>query len=272
MLRGYYAATSGMITQQRNQEMISNNLANAQTPGFKADRSATRSFPEMLLRQMGSTTVPTINQLKFQQNRGIGSINTGVYQQETIPFFEQGPIRETNIPTDMALVNGELPDENGGLFYAVQTEDEEIQYTRNGHFTVDGEGYLTTNEGLYVLDEDEERIQTNDLDFNVTPEGIVQVDEDDFPLAVSYIEDVNELVKEGHDMYRLEEDGVATLATESDASFQVVQGRLESSNVDVGRSMTDMIAAYRVFEQNQRVLRTYDESLGKAVSDIARLG
>src|SRR5699024_11990350 len=98
MLRGFYAATSGMISQQRNQEMISNNLANAQTPGFKADRSATRSFPEMLVRQIGSTTVPTINQLKLQQNRGLGSINTGVDQQETIPFFDQGAIRGTNIP------------------------------------------------------------------------------------------------------------------------------------------------------------------------------
>lgn len=272
MLRGFYTATSGMITQQRNQEMISNNLANAQTPGYKTDRAANRSFPEMLLRQIGSRTVPTINQLKFQQNRGIGSINTGVYQQETIPYFDQGPIRETNIPTDMALVDGQLPDENGGLLYAIQTEDGDIRYTRNGHFTVDGEGYLTTNQGLYVLDDNEEPIQVNDLEFNVTPEGIVQVGDDAYQLGVTYIEDVNELVKEGHDLFRLEEDGVANFATESDATFQVIQGRLESSNVDVGRSMTDMIAAYRVFEQNQTVLKTYDESLGKAVSDIARIG
>lgn len=78
----------------------------------------------------------------------------------------------------MALVDGQLPDENGGLLYAIQTEDGDIRYTRNGHFTVDGEGYLTTNQGLYVLDDNEEPIQVNDLEFNVTPEGIVQVGDD----------------------------------------------------------------------------------------------
>lgn len=271
MLRGYYAAASGMIAQQRNQEMISNNLANAQTPGFKADRAATRAFPEMLLQQMGTKTLPTINSLKLPQNRTIGSINTGVYQQETIPYFDQGPIKQTDMPTDMALVDGALPDENGGLLFAVQSADGETRYTRNGHFTVDGQGYLTTNDGLYVLDANEQAIQTNHLDFIVTPEGNVQVDGQDIPLGITYIENVDNLVKEGQDVFRLE-DGQARLATRTDARYQVLQYQLESSNVDTGRSMTDMIAAYRVFEQNQRVLRTHDESLGRAVSDIAKLG
>ncbi len=272
MLRGFYTAASGMIAQQRQQEVISNNIANANTPGYKADQAVLRSFPELLLQQMGSTSIPTQNNLKLQTSRAIGGLNTGVYTQETIPNFAQGDIRETGLFTDMALVEGTKPDETGGIFFTVQNNEGELRYTRNGHFTVDAEGYLTTNEGYYVLNQAGNRIQTNGLDFMVTPEGAVQAQGLNTQLGIAYIADVQNLVKGENDLLRMDGETAAGNAYASGAEFSVQQNHLESSNVNSMQSMTDMMEAYRTFELNQRVLKAYDESMGKAVNEIARLG
>ncbi|WP_067728573.1 flagellar hook-basal body protein [Oceanobacillus damuensis] len=269
MLRGFYTAASGMITQQRQQEALSNNIANANTPGYKADQTAIRAFPEMLLSQMGSSkNIPTSQGgFNLPVHNTIGSINTGVYVQELAPNFKQGDVRETGITTDLAIVNGTLPDEEGFLFFAVQNDAGDVRYTRNGNFTVDGQGFLVTNQGYYVLDEAGNPIQTDGMEYTVTPEGALQTPEQTTQLGISYIADVNTLAKEGNDIYAGEAGAVPDGAT-----FTVQQGILEQSNVDSLQSMTDMMNAYRMFETNQRVLRAYDESLGKAVSEIGRIG
>lgn len=271
MLRGLYTSTSGMITQQRHQEALANNLANVNTPGYKADQTAIRSFPEMLIRQLGSRTVPTTNELTLPVNNPVGPLNTGVYVQEEIPHFSQGNLKETQLTTDVALVNGVMPDETGDLFFTVQNDDGDIRYTRNGNFTVDGEGYLTTAQGQYVLDENNNPIFTDNLEFIVTAEGNLVTDEGQVPLNITYIANTNDLVKEGHDLYNGDE-AEAVFANNTDAEFTVEQGFIEMSNVDTGQTMAQMIQAYRSFEMNQRVLRAYDDSLEKAVNDIGRIG
>lgn len=272
LLRGFYTAASGMIAQQRNQEMISNNLANVNTPGFKADQATLRSFPELLMKQMGTKSVPTTNGLQLKENRTIGSLSTGVYAQESIPNFQQGPIRETGMITDLAIVDGEKPEETGGIFFSVANDNGDIRYTRNGNFTVDGEGFLTTNEGHYVLDQAGNPIQTNGLDFVVTTNGMVQFEDGNALLGIVYIANANDLVKEGN-LLSTDEAGVeAEDPATAGANFSVLQQTLESSNVNPLQAMTEMMQAYRTFEQNQRVLKTYDESMGKAVNEIGRLG
>lgn len=273
MLRGFYTAASGMIAKQRQQEVISNNITNANTPGYKADQAVLRSFPEMLIRQMGSKNIPTKNGLKLPVNRPIGSLHTGVYAQESISNFSQGDIRETGIFTDVALVDNEIPDETGGVFFTVQNADGDVRYTRNGNFTVDGEGFLTTNEGYYVLNQAGNPIQTNGLDFIVAANGVIQAEGVNAQLGIVYIANTNELVKEENDLLSPEAGNVNAVNPEAaGANFTVHQQHLESSNVNAMQSMTDMMNAYRSFEMNQRVLKAYDESMGKAVNDIARLG
>lgn len=273
MLRGFYTAASGMIAQQRHQELVSNNIANANTPGYKADQGVLRSFPEMLIRQMGSKNIPTTNGLKLPVNRPIGSLHTGVYAQESIPNFSQGDIRETGMFTDLALVDNDTPDEAGGVFFTVQNADGDVRYTRNGNFTVDAEGFITTNEGYYVLNQTGNPIQTNGLEFTVTANGVVQGDGINAPLGIVYIANTNELIKEENDLLSAEAGNVNAVNPDAaGANFTVHQQHLESSNVNAMQSMTDMMNAYRSFEMNQRVLKAYDESMGKAVNDIARLG
>ncbi|MBP2076192.1 flagellar hook-basal body protein [Oceanobacillus polygoni] len=269
MLRGFYTAASGMISQQRQQEALANNIANANTPGYKADQTSLRAFPELLLKQMGSQeSLPTTQGgLQFPIQKTVGSINTGVYVQEAIPNFAQGDIRETGIATDIALVGGTMPDETGSLFFTVQNEAGEVRYTRNGNLTVDGQGFLVTNQGYYVLNDAGDPIQTNGMEFTVSSEGILQTPEQAVQLGIAYAADGNGMVKEGNDLFT----GDAVQAPEG-ATFSIHQGFLEQSNVDTMQTMTDMMNAYRMFETNQRVLRAYDESMGKAVSEIGRIG
>lgn len=272
LLRGLYMATSGMIAQQRQQETISNNLANVNTPGYKADNAVLKSFPEMLIRQLGTKQIPTLHGLKLPVNRQVGSLHTGVYTQETIPSFLQGFIRETGMTTDMAIIDGVFPEETGALFFTVQNENGDTRYTRNGNFTVDGQGFLTTNEGYYVLDTSGNPIQTNGYDFIVSPDGQINGEGVAAELGIVYFANANDLVKGEDNLFNPEGDSQPEDPTVADVTFTVQQRFLEQSNVDPQQSMTQMLQAYRAFEQNQQVLKIYDDSLGRAVNEIGRLG
>ncbi|TQS72184.1 flagellar hook-basal body protein [Ornithinibacillus gellani] len=262
MLRGFYTAASGMIAQQRRQEALSNNIANAQTPGFKADQASLRAFPEMLLHEMGTKQSPLKNGTNMPVNRPVGPLNTGVYVHEILPDFSQGDIRQTGLPTDFALVDGAYPDETGKAFFTIQNAAGEIRYTRNGNFSVDGEGFLTTNQGYYVLNQAGNRIQTNGLSVD---NGMVETAGLD--LGIAYVAEPNSLAKEGEGIYAGEAENMPL-----QSSYQVKQGYLEQSNVDTMQTMTEMMNSYRMFETNQRVLKAYDESMGKAVNEIGRIG
>ncbi|MCA1010879.1 flagellar hook-basal body protein [Halobacillus halophilus] len=274
MLRGFYTAASGMLANQRMQETLSNNMSNVNTPGYKADQGTMRAFPELLLEQMGSRSLPGFTSSRnIPVQHPVGSLNTGVYMQEAVPAFTQGDLRETGVGTDLALLQRNVPDESGSVFFDVQNEAGELRYTRNGNFTVDGEGFLTTNQGNYVLDQSGNPIETNGLEFKVSEEGIINVDGQAIPLGLSYSTAPEDMMKEGGDLYRLGEDGTQLIDVRDDNTVEVdvKQNFLESSNVNSARTMTEMMNTYRSFEMNQRVLKAYDQSMQKTVTEIARL-
>ncbi|KGP71803.1 flagellar hook-basal body protein [Pontibacillus yanchengensis] len=275
MLRGYYTAASGMLAQQRRQQVLNNNLSNMSTPGYKQDQGSMRAFPDMLIERMESKSLPTKNNLNLPVRSEVGSMNTGVYMQETKPEFDQAALRETGIGTDIALLNGNVPDENGGLFFTIQNEDGEARYTRNGNFTVDGEGFLTTKQGSYVLDQAGERIQTGGVEFNVTEDGILEANGQATPLGISYTNDATQMVKEGNANFSFngEEGQQAPVNARNveGVTFNTRQGSLERSNVDPAKTMTEMMSSYRLFETNQKVLKAYDRSMDKAVNEIGRV-
>jgi flagellar basal-body rod protein FlgF len=277
MLRGLYTATSGMLAQQRRTEMLTNNMANANTPGFKADQSSMRAFPEMLLQRLGTEKLPLREQKHLPYTQFIGSINAGVYMQEAIPKFTQEDLRETGRKTDLAIVDGNLPvnEENnvkGSLFFTVETPNG-IRYTRNGNFTLNPEGFLTTNEGYYVLDENGNRIQLTSEEFEVRQDGTI-MENNTFVAAINVVfaENPYELIKQGNGLFSVENNGtLPAVRNNPDVSFSLKQGFLERSNVDVAQTMTEMLTAYRAFEANQKVLQAYDKSLDKAVNEIGRI-
>ncbi|MCA1032066.1 flagellar hook-basal body protein [Bacillus timonensis] len=275
MLRGFYSAASGMYAQQRRTEMLTNNIANANTPGFKADQSSLRAFPEMLLQRMEATS--TQNPRKgFLTTTQIGSMNSGVYLQEATSLFKQGGIRETGVKTDLALIDGVLPidpttNKKGALFFTVQNNAGELRYTRNGNFTQDASGYLTTNEGFYVLDTTGNPIQLTSNNFSISSKGeVIEDGSIKAKLNIALSNNPNNMVKEGSGLFRSDE-GLVSANDAPNVSFTLQQGFLEQSNVDVAQAMTEMMTAYRAFEANQKILQAYDKSMDKAVNEIGRL-
>lgn len=258
MLRGLYTAASGMFAQQRKTDILTNNLANAQTPGFKEDQTSIRAFPEMLLHHIGQDLSG------IKSTNPVGSIHTGAYLQETLPRFIQGDLNQTGIGTDMALMDvGE-----GTAFFTIQT-GEDIQYTRNGQFTIDAEGLLTTSEGWPVLDVAGNEIRVMSDQFTVDQQGNVEENGTFIAqLAIRSTEEPFGLIKGESGLYRTDGDELLPLA---ENGYQVRQGFIEKSTVDPMRAMTDMLSAYRAFEANQKIVQAYDRSLEKAVNEIGRV-
>lgn len=265
------------MAQQRRIEMLTNNIANANTPGYKSDQAALRAFPELLLSRLDKATVPTKTPRSFPLQPTIGSINTGVYMQELIPNFRQGDIKETGQPTDIALINGTLPvdaetGKEGTLFFVVQNENGDIRYTRNGNFTLNSQGFLTTNDGWYVLDENGRRIKLPSTNFTVNADGTIVANNNRIArINIAFAANPNTLAKEGNGLFRSENGVLPSALGNPNITYTLKQGFLERANVDLNRAMTEMLSAYRAFEANQKIVQAYDRSMDKAVNEIGRL-
>jgi flagellar basal-body rod protein FlgF len=270
LFKGFYTATAGMLSQQRRTDMLTNNIANANTPGFKEDQGVIRAFPEMLLQrieeQQNGKSVT-----RSQEN--IGSLNTGVYLQETVPNFVQGDVQQTDYQTDLALLQTSVPDKEGGLFFAVQSSEGNLSYTRNGNFTVDLAGFLTTNNGEYVLNTNNEPINVQNEEFKVDNQGNVTVNgEVAGQLNIVYANSMETVIKTGNGLYQTENgQPLPSAVGNGEASYDIKQGFVERSNVNMSQTMTELLTAYRTFEANQKVMQAYDRSMEKAANEIGKV-
>ncbi|MFJ8457658.1 flagellar hook-basal body protein [Lysinibacillus xylanilyticus] len=277
MFKGFYTVATGMIAQQRRTELLTNNLSNANTPGFKADQSTIRSFPDMLMSSVGKTNAPANQQAGSQYMSQVGALNTGIYMQETLPNYIQGQIYNTDFTTDMALIDGNLPQNDdgvtGSIFFRLAHPDGGEAYTRNGNFTLDGQGYLVNPQGLYVLSDRGQRIQLPNDDFRLDENGAIYVNDQQVArVGVSFAANPNTLRKQDNGLIRTENgEDLQTAYGANGVSFTLRQNYLEGSNVDSSRTMTDLMTAYRAFEANQKVLQAYDRSMEKAVNEIGKV-
>ena len=135
MERGLYIAASGMTSAMVRQDVIASNLANVSTVGYKADRVVNETFADSLLYSM-----------QGGQPSVMGTTNFGTRVAGTITDFSQGSFRPTQQPMDVAI--------GGDGFFRVRQDDGTIGYTRNGEFTRSPDGFLTTQDGRYVLGPD----------------------------------------------------------------------------------------------------------------------
>jgi len=129
MERGLYIAASGMLSELARQDLLANDLANAATSGYKADRTSQRSFEEVMLESSAS-------------GEPIGALGTGVAIDRQVTDLRSAPIKETGEPLDFAI--------SGDGFFGVQTA-QGVQYTRNGRFSADARGRLVDQLGNAVL-------------------------------------------------------------------------------------------------------------------------
>lgn len=267
---------------ERKQEALSDNLANAQTPGYKKDETVQRTFPTMLIKkirdfnEVGNTAVPGVPQMPHTMT--IGELSNGVYAQERIPSFQQGPLVQTDRTFDVAIEDQSIPVQNvngrdvkPSAFFAVQLPDGTIGYTRNGKWDLDGNGQLVTSEGYRVLGANGEPIQVNasirreDLSLNGDGQLISNGGEVLGQIGLAVVENPLELRRIGGNVYQTE-NPIALLQAGDNPGITLHQGFLEQSNVDSAQTMTEMMMAIRNYEANQKVISVYDNSLQQLYS------
>jgi flagellar basal-body rod protein FlgF len=286
MLRGLYSAASGMFSLERRQETLSNNLANAQTPGFKKDDTVLRVFPKLLVERIrdfnenipGATGLPG-------QGVPIGELTNGVYAQERIPSFLQGTLVQTDQPLDIAIEDQNIPLQvvNGRTvkptaFFAVELPDGSVGYTRNGKWDLDANGNLVTSDGYRVLGADHKPIQItggiSKEDLYINADGQLIANPNDpakssivGQIGIAVVQNPYELTRQGGNVYK-SENPLPFIQDAGGTNTGVVlhQGVIEQSNVDPGQTMADMMMTVRAYEANQKVVGVYNQSLEQLYS------
>ncbi len=264
MVRGWYIGASGMNAQQARLDAISNNLANADTTGYKKDVAVSKSFPELLLRRLNDDGVYKTFFGSADVAPIIGKIGLGVETNEMYTILEQGSLKQTGSSNDMAM--------NGEGFFTVLTPQGE-RYTRNGNFIIGKEGYLETKEGYPVLGE-KGRIYVKDTSFFVNEDGVIyddtQMQEIDRFKIVRF-DTERYLTKQGSSLYNSNEiTGDAYIAEGNDRPG-IIQGYTETSNVNVVNEMVSMIEVNRSYEANQKTIQAEDSMMTTLWSKVASI-
>ncbi len=248
MFKGFYDLTSGMLTQGRKLDVISNNMTNVATAGFKADRFTASTFQETMWRRVG-------NMDRRYTDLGEQSFITAPSQLYT--DFTQGVPEETGLPLDFCI--------EGEGFFSVQTEDGRI-YTRSGSFSLDDEGYLCLPSQGRVLDSNgqEIRLVTDQIDTDGFG-GIYTLDGDFLGrLGVFTFEDNGQLEKNDQGMFVSDQEGEPTVV-------KIHHKMIERANVDLVQQMVEMISSQRAYQSMAQVTKIYDELITKTTNDVGRL-
>lgn len=245
MVRGLYAAATAMVMNQVKQDAIANNLANLSTVGYKGDIA--------LFENMLQLNVRRVNDLPAS----IGQLGTGVVTKAVVTNYEEGLMRETGNPLDLAIV--------GDGFFAINTPDG-IRYTRAGNFMLNDANEVVTNEGHLVLGKNGP-IVLNNPNVHINEQGEV-FENGQLVNAVEMVdfEKPYPLRKIGHSMFAALHD-----APLLPSGGRLKQGMLEMPNVNVAEEMVRMITVMRSYEAAQKALATQDELSGKAVLEVGRV-
>lgn len=258
MIRGLYTSATGLDAGMRRMDIVSNNLANVSTTGYKREQAHFQSLLDREIYRFSHDTPPFyLGQLGSGVNFRFGSVDWGT-----------GPIIATDDPLHIALVDPP----GARTFLAVEDPQNQRAYTKSGQLTVDGAGYLRSLGGSYVLGLNSmgmpERLQIpNPQELLIAQDGSL-TGADGRPLGRLYLvnagPDAN-FTRRGDSLFTI--DGALETATEA----VVRQGHLEQANVQAIREMVDLIAAMRNYETNTKLIQIQDETLGKAVNEVGRL-
>jgi flagellar basal-body rod protein FlgF len=248
MIRGLYTAAAGMMVREAEVDVISNNMANVDTPGYRKDEALAASFPKMLLSRIG------------EGNAVVGGMGTGCVIDGVATSFEEGTVRQTGNPFDVTL--------HGNVFFTVRDENGEIFYTRNGRFTLDQNRMLVTDTGDAVLGE----INGEPVELFV-PGGELNIDGDG---SLDGAVDANgrivtQLYLRARPTDVIWEKRGNTLfqgTSQTPVGFKVEQGATEGSNVNSVEEMVKLIAAMRAYEANSKVIQITDGTLDKLVNSV----
>ncbi len=254
MLRALRTASLGMTTQQAGVDNIANNLANANTMGYKRSNIV---FQDLLYQtvqaagqgEAGGGATPA----SLQMGHGAAAI-------ATVRNFSQGGLTQTNNPLDVAI--------SGDGFFQIQTPDGTIAYTRDGSFTLSADGAMVTQTGLAL--EPDISLPVEAVDIHISQDGVVSVRLQGEPemsevgqLELARFPNPAGLLPLGGNLFeQTDASGEPTIGTPGQEGIgTVMKGMLETSNVDVVKEMVDLIAAQRAYEINSKMVTTSEEML-----------
>lgn len=266
MIRGLYSAASGMISKQIQQENLSTNISNINTPGYKKEDVFLKSLKERLV-------VKKINNaLGMAHKKNIGYMTPGIGVDEILTSYEQGLIEGTDRSLDFAI--------DGAGFFTILDENNNERFSRDGRFKINDKGYLVNSQNRKILvrvdgSEKKQPIIIDNPDFSVNSMGVITGDirtengenvSGRARIALSVFNNLDGITKEGDNTFNSNKE----LAVDDNTSI-IRQGCLERANVDTIQSLVDMITIARSFESNQRVLQQIDETLSKTVNEVGSI-
>ncbi len=254
MNRALFTAASGLTAQQLSLDVISNNLANASTVGFKKSRANFEDLVYQQLREPGAPTgtnssLPTGLQIGLGVNAGSTSVN-----------FTEGTPQSTGGDFDIAI--------NGPGFFKVQMPDGTFAYTRAGNFAVDSQGKLVTSEGFPVVPEI--TVPKNQNGISISGEGVVNVN---IPgqanltqagtINITTFPNPAGLKNIGNNLYMASSASgtPSDIAPGAQGAGVLIHKSVEASNVDIVEEMVHMIILQRTYDTNSKVVQTADEML-----------
>ena len=241
MNAGIYSAVSGSISALARLDAISNNVANASTPGFKAERFVQRAA------RAGSPAPPPT------------TVATPITRGHLETDFSQGAIESTGNPLDVAL---------DGTGFMVVAGDRGERLTRRGNFQIDAEGFLATSDGMRVQGENGD-LQVGAGPVAIAPNGTVQRDGAVVgKLKLVTVKEPAHLVREGGSLFG---KGNEALIDVTPDQVRVVQSALEGANVSPVESLVAMVEAMRGFEAYMHAAERLDQVTAKAISDVGRV-
>jgi len=235
MTQGIHQLTASMVNQLNRVDVISNNLANANTVGFKEENLAEGSFNRYLKQQEKKDEVVLKESLIMDT---IPKIDAS-YKSEAV-----GSIKQTGNNLDFALKTRDM-------FFKVKNEQGNIEYTRDGSFkAVDGK--LVNQNNFPILDNDN---------------NIIDINNPNFASSISVVQtDFKNLDKIGNNNYKaIDEKDISVI---NNPNEYMLQGALENSNVNTIRTMVGLIEAQRKFEQSQKAITGIDQINGKVIDSI----
>ncbi|KAA3661310.1 MAG: flagellar basal-body rod protein FlgF [Calditrichaeota bacterium] len=238
MIRGLFTSASSMMARRTEQEVVTNNLANLNTVGYKRDRIAFHNILD------AATMVNN-----YPNFLGIEYIETD---------YSGGQFKQTDNPLDFAL--------EGDGFFVAEYGNRQF-YTRNGHFKLSDEGALLTENGFQVMGQDGPIILPEN-DIVVNKDGTIQSDDAIVgKMLVVDFADPRTLDKAGYNLF----SKPAEVQDPQIIDTTIKQGALEESNVNPLEEMVNLIMISRDYNENQKSIQTQDSTLQKAVNDLGRI-
>ncbi|HEY1611598.1 MAG TPA: flagellar basal-body rod protein FlgG [Paraburkholderia sp.] len=254
MNRSLYIAATGMNAQQAQMDVISNNLANVSTNGFKGSRAVFEDLMYQTLRQPGA------NSSQETELPSGSQIGTGVQQVATERLYTQGNLTQTGNSKDVAI--------NGAGFFQVQMPDGTTAYTRDGSFQANAQGQLVTSSGYEVIPAI--TLPANATSLTIGSDGVVTVTTPNSSanttigaLQLAMFINPAGLQSNGENLLtETASSGTPTVTTPGqNGSGTLDQGYVEASNVNVVQELVNMIETQRAYEINSKAVTTSDQML-----------